>query len=139
MLRVLYWLLSIVSLLVLLWLGVNLLAPLVVNGYFYRVTQPVPVVAVTKSLVTLEFERIALQHMAGTCANEMQCTNLTYELPGEPDCPLERGYNKFPFGLPIPEGARGPCVARGSVVYTPRPLWIPLVLIWESEPFEVPE
>lgn len=123
----------------LVWLAVNQMLPLIANGQFYRVENPVPVVSIEKEQVFLFYRRFAWRDMAGICSNELQCTNQVYEF-GSQACPLEGGWNEFTFGLPLPASAEGVCIYRGDILYWPFGKWgAPLYLQWESAPVEVPE
>ena len=123
----------------LLWLLFNLSTPAWVNGWFYRIEDPVQVVQVGDDKVTLRFDRFSLRSMRGTFTNELQCENQLYEF-GETTGPLERGHNTFDFALPLPDDAEGKCCYRGDVEYMPFGFFGPtLIHPWESEGFIVPE
>lgn len=136
--KVWHWVMAGTVVVVCLWLiGVSV-ASLTCNGFFYHIQQPVPVVKIFRDRADLGFLRWSKLDMSGTCSNELQCDHV-YEF-GRTACPLERGEAMFLFTLPIPEGASGSCVYRGTVEYAPFGTLGPrLTHMWTSETFQVPD
>lgn len=119
------------------WIIAMSLLSLFGNGFFYRVEQPVPVVAVGADEVTLLYTRHARVSLHGMCANELQCRQV-YEF-GTQACPLEPGWSEFEFALPLPDGVEGECRYRGTVSYAPFGGFGPtLTYLWQSEVFSAP-
>lgn len=130
-----YVLAGVVGFLCLWVIGVALVSFLA-DGWFYKVEQPVPIVAARDGEVVLFFRRYARWDMDADCANEIVCEFI--HTVGHNSCPLEKGWREFKFSLPLPKATNGPCIARGTVAYSPLgPLGPTMQYLWESETFAV--